>query len=56
MVDTCVCCGRIVPEGRMVCPICENSVKDQDEGYGYPLGGALKDQGYAAGSEDDSEY
>ena len=23
MVDTCVCCGTYVPEGRMVCPICE---------------------------------
>lgn len=23
MVDTCVCCGEIVPEGRMVCPSCE---------------------------------
>ena len=21
--DTCVCCGSIVPEGRMVCPRCE---------------------------------
>lgn len=23
MTDSCVCCGRYVPEGRMVCPICE---------------------------------
>lgn len=22
-VDTCLYCGRIVPEGRMICPICE---------------------------------
>ena len=22
-MDTCVCCGRAVPEGRMVCPECE---------------------------------
>lgn len=22
--DRCVCCGEIVPEGRMVCPMCEN--------------------------------
>lgn len=21
--DRCVCCGEIVPEGRMVCPVCE---------------------------------
>ena len=23
MADKCVCCGADVPEGRMVCPICE---------------------------------
>lgn len=22
-VDRCVCCGEIVPEGRMICPNCE---------------------------------
>lgn len=22
MDNTCVCCGVIIPEGRMVCPIC----------------------------------
>lgn len=26
MEDRCVCCGAIVPEGRMVCPMCERSV------------------------------
>lgn len=29
MVDTCVCCGAPVPEGRMVCPICEAGVYDK---------------------------
>ena len=23
MDNFCVCCGDIIPEGRMVCPICE---------------------------------
>lgn len=23
MVDTCICCGAVIPEGRMVCPNCE---------------------------------
>ena len=23
MIDTCVCCGTYVPEGRMICPGCE---------------------------------
>lgn len=22
-VNRCVCCGEIIPEGRMVCPVCE---------------------------------
>ena len=26
-VDTCVCCGAVVPEGRMVCPECESKGK-----------------------------
>ena len=25
MEDRCVCCGEIIPEGRMVCPKCEKS-------------------------------
>ena len=25
MDNFCVCCGAIVPEGRMVCPMCEMS-------------------------------
>ena len=23
-MDTCVCCGAVIPEGRMVCWACEN--------------------------------
>ena len=26
--DRCVCCGEIVPEGRMVCPQCEYKTKE----------------------------
>lgn len=26
--NTCVCCGEIVPEGRMVCPNCERRADD----------------------------
>lgn len=25
--NTCVCCGAIIPEGRQVCPTCENGVR-----------------------------
>ena len=26
--DRCVCCGDIIPEGRMVCPECERKAKE----------------------------
>lgn len=26
MDNKCVCCGAVIPEGRMVCPICEAPV------------------------------
>ena len=26
MGNYCVCCGAIIPEGRMVCPTCEANV------------------------------
>lgn len=26
-VDCCVCCGAVVPEGRMVCPSCERGTE-----------------------------
>ena len=29
-VDRCVSCGEIIPEGRIVCPICESVVKKND--------------------------
>jgi uncharacterized Zn finger protein (UPF0148 family) len=22
-IDTCIHCGRVIPEGRIICPICE---------------------------------
>lgn len=36
MEDRCVCCGAIVPEGRMVCPMCEKEAdaKKNPEGGG----------------------
>ena len=35
MIDTCVCCGEYVPEGRMVCPLCESKTeKKEDESDG----------------------
>jgi predicted nucleic acid-binding Zn ribbon protein len=28
MDNTCVCCGAIIPEGRQICPMCEEIRKD----------------------------
>ena len=30
--DRCVCCGEIIPEGRMVCPNCEVASKANENG------------------------
>lgn len=33
MIDTCICCGEIIPEGRFVCYKCESSVNDAEGVY-----------------------
>lgn len=30
--DRCVFCGEIIPEGRMVCPNCENGARRTEKG------------------------
>lgn len=30
-IDTCICCGDIIPEGRQVCPNCEKGEKRDEE-------------------------
>ena len=31
--DRCICCGAVIPEGRMVCPNCLVTVKEgEDDG------------------------
>lgn len=32
-MDTCVCCGRAVPEGRMVGPECEIEVEELSDTF-----------------------
>lgn len=29
MEDRCICCGEVIPEGRMICPICEVKVLEK---------------------------
>lgn len=31
MENRCVCCGEIIPEGRMVCPLCEWKADEQSK-------------------------
>ena len=28
--NRCVCCGEIIPDGRMVSPICENGAQSRE--------------------------
>ena len=28
MDNSCICCGAIIPEGRQICPQCEDSLKN----------------------------
>ena len=36
MTDTCVCCGEVIPEGRMVCPICEAEAAENEGVICFP--------------------
>ena len=31
MWDRCIVCGKVIPEGRQVCPNCEKGFKPQTE-------------------------
>ena len=31
MENRCVCCGEIIPEGRMICPNCEKKWLDKED-------------------------
>ena len=31
MEDTCAICGKIIPEGRQVCPVCESKHGEQSK-------------------------
>lgn len=43
--DRCVCCGAIIPEGRMVCPQCQgqfDTTEDRQNRAQFPEGGEEK--------------
>ena len=29
--ERCVCCGAVIPDGRQVCPLCSEKVKEERE-------------------------
>ena len=31
MENRCVCCGEIIPEGRQVCPYCEQIMREDEQ-------------------------
>ena len=31
MTEFCVCCGKEIPEGRMVCPLCEKRAAEEGD-------------------------
>ena len=58
MVDTCICCGDIVPEGQMVCPACEMDKCDRyhvREVYSNLLHGTRK-EGVCYGTKEIDPY
>lgn len=40
--DRCVCCGEIIPDGRMVCPVCAGDV-ESGEPFQMPAVNRLED-------------
>ena len=30
IIDRCVCCGEVIPEGSMVCPVCLGKWKESE--------------------------
>ena len=31
--NTCICCGAVIPEGRQVCPQCEQEIREKGLNY-----------------------
>ena len=51
MVDRCVCCGEIIPEGRQICPLCEQG-KTPKLGNGVKFERIRRITGYLVGTLD----
>ena len=51
MVDRCVMCGEIIPEGRQICPLCEKG-KTPKMGKGVKFERIRRITGYLVGTLD----
>ena len=51
MVDRCVMCGEIIPEGRQICPLCEKG-KTPNMGKGVKFERIRRITGYLVGTLD----
>ena len=54
MVDRCVMCGEIIPEGRQICPLCEQG-KTPKLGKGVKFQRIRRITGYLVGTLDKCE-
>lgn len=52
MVDRCVSCGEIIPEGLQVCPLCENGKTSRKMGKGIKFERIRRITGYLVGTLD----
>ena len=49
MPERCICCGEVIPEGRMVCYACEHSV--EFDGINYDKSQKIKEKSKAGKEE-----
>lgn len=44
--ETCVCCGRVIPEGSQYCVICGNKVKGKQTNYDRIRGMSVEEMSF----------
>lgn len=52
MEERCICCGEIIPEGRQVCPHCEDENARRKMGKGIKFQRIRRITGYLVGTLD----
>ena len=54
MDNKCVCCGTLIPEGRQICPVCDEAMKTDSFTVDDRIDQAYR-QGYANGTKELAE-